>query len=347
MYVLNHFPRSPQQRNNHHHHYVCEKHRDAHCESERVGAATAIMASSGAVVSNSKRRTSAQDISDSDLLLYVEQKPMNITDDHNAITTTTSTTATITTDNNSSVNVNVNATATATATTTANYLCRFCLADQSLITDSTLTASESKHHMLSGNLSVVNIDSENYMLRGIGITSGSAAESPRGRSYSFTNGANKTPTATGNTNTSNYHATSKKVAGDDRTVDMDMFCLRETASSLPSGATVVTDVLSLSPVGGAGAGPIVAGSVAAVAAGSITASTSCARTLSFHSLLCTCYMSCCCMCGSLCSPDCHACFHSLCVRYAANYFCQRNQEVLPPATLNHEKVRVVHPFACC
>lgn len=181
--------------------------------------------------------------------------------------------------------------------------CRFCVAEEKLATDVVLAPAtdQGKHHLLSVNLPVVNIDSENYMLRGVGAGLG---ESSRGRSYSFTNGANKTPSAS-----NNYHAAtaaSKKVA-DERPVDMDMFCVRETASSLGN-----------------------------VADGSAASST-CARTLSFHALLCTCYMSCCCMCGSLCSPDCHACFHSLCVRFAANYVCQRNNEILPPATLNHEK----------
>ncbi|XP_066997352.2 phosphatidylinositol 3-kinase regulatory subunit alpha isoform X2 [Anabrus simplex] len=35
--------------------------------------------------------------------------------------------------------------------------------------------------------------------------------------------------------------------------------------------------------------------------------------------------------------DCHACFHSVCLRYASNHVCQRNNELLPPITLNKEK----------
>lgn len=82
--------------------------------------------------------------------------------------------------------------------------------------------------------------------------------------------------------------------------------------------------------------------------------TSCARTLSFHALFCSCHMSCCCMCGSLCSPDCHACFHSMCVRFAASYVCQRGGgggnggagdllQQQQPATLNHDKVSIYLP----
>lgn len=259
MYMLNHWPRSPQQKTQFSN-YVCEKHRDEATMTPGTGAA------------NVKRCTSssAETVDVAGDLLYVDQQPGD-EDADNSVTAS----------------------------------CRFCVAEEKLATDVVLAPAtdQGKHHLLSVNLPVVNIDSENYMLRGVGAGLG---ESSRGRSYSFTNGANKTPSAS-----NNYHAAtaaSKKVA-DERPVDMDMFCVRETASSLGN-----------------------------VADGSAASST-CARTLSFHALLCTCYMSCCCMCGSLCSPDCHACFHSLCVRFAANYACQRNNEILPPATLNHEKVR--------
>lgn len=127
-------------------------------------------------------------------------------------------------------------------------------------------------------VAVVNIDAENYMMRGI-----SPGPEPRPRSFSLT-GCLKQPE-----------------------VDLERFVVRETSNSLAPAADP-------------------------------EAATSCARTLSFHALLCSCQMSCCCMCGSLCSPDCHACFHKICVRFATNFVCQKNTEVLPPVTLDHDKV---------
>lgn len=64
----------------------------------------------------------------------------------------------------------------------------------------------------------------------------------------------------------------------------------------------------------------------------------CARIISFHSLLCSCEMSCCCNCGSLCSPDCHTCFHYSCLRFFPDYPCQKDNDVLPPVTLDYDKV---------
>lgn len=66
-------------------------------------------------------------------------------------------------------------------------------------------------------------------------------------------------------------------------------------------------------------------------------STTCARVMSFHSFFCTCNISCCCMCDYLSSPDCDACFHKLCVRFATNV-CQKNTEAPPPVTLDNDKV---------
>ncbi|KAJ8941429.1 hypothetical protein NQ318_016061 [Aromia moschata] len=63
----------------------------------------------------------------------------------------------------------------------------------------------------------------------------------------------------------------------------------------------------------------------------------CARILSFHSILCSCEMSCCCKCVTLCSIDCHACFHNYCLRFFPNYLCQKDNDVLPPATLDYDK----------
>lgn len=64
----------------------------------------------------------------------------------------------------------------------------------------------------------------------------------------------------------------------------------------------------------------------------------CARILSFHSLLCSCEMSCCCKCVNLCSIDCHACFHNYCLRFSPNYLCQKDSDILPPVTLEYDKV---------
>ncbi|KAJ8980585.1 hypothetical protein NQ317_018712 [Molorchus minor] len=63
----------------------------------------------------------------------------------------------------------------------------------------------------------------------------------------------------------------------------------------------------------------------------------CARILSFHSILCSCEMSCCCKCVTLCSIDCHACFHNYCLRFFPKYLCQKDNDVLPPATLDYDK----------
>uniref|UniRef100_A0A1Y1KG67 Phosphatidylinositol 3-kinase regulatory subunit alpha n=1 Tax=Photinus pyralis TaxID=7054 RepID=A0A1Y1KG67_PHOPY len=134
---------------------------------------------------------------------------------------------------------------------------------------------------LSVPVAVVNIDAENYMMRGI-----SPGPESRPRSFSLTG----------------YNVTKPQ----SQDVDLDKFVVRETSSSLAPA----TDA---------------------------DASSYCARTLSFHSLLCSCQMSCCCMCGSLCSPDCHACFHKICVRFATNYVCQKNNEVLTAATLDQDK----------
>lgn len=120
---------------------------------------------------------------------------------------------------------------------------------------------------------IVNIDSENYMLRGI-----SPAPEQRPRSFSL----------------SGYTSNSK--SQQEKDIDIDMLVLPDSTD---------TDV--------------------------VPNSTYCARAISFHSLLCSCRMSCCCMCGILCSPDCHTCFHKLCVGFAANYACKKNAD--KPATL--------------
>lgn len=98
-------------------------------------------------------------------------------------------------------------------------------------------------------------------------------------------------------------------------VDLDMLYLRETVRCLATTE--------------AGIGPDVS-------------ATTCARVMSFHALFCTCNMSCCCMCGSVCSPDCHACFHKLCARITTTV-CQKNGEPLPRLAVDTDKVSTEHP----
>lgn len=166
-------------------------------------------------------------------------------------------------------------------------------------------------------VAVVNVDSENYMLRGI------ATDSPRSRSYSFNNSGGQ----------QQQHIVFKEK----QPVDLDMFYVRDASSSLAgSEAAAVAASLGSVAVTHMPDNSLVLGNCVSIPAG---VTTSCARTLSFHALFCSCRMTCCCMCGSLCSSDCHACFHSLCVRFATNYVCQRNNYVQLPATLNNDKVR--------
>lgn len=209
-----------------------------------------------------------------------------------------------------------------------NLCCRLCIA----VTEappSIAVAVDSNRYAISDikqTTAVVNIDSENYMLRGV--------DSPRGRSCSFGATGQNTKSSTAPTaavaavvfKTEQNNRTNAGTGNGPGSVDMDMFCVRETGSSLGDASSPDSSAL--------------ANCVS-------TATTSCARTMSFHALFCSCHMSCCCMCGSLCSPDCHACFHSMCVRFAANYVCQRNndlqqtqQQQPATATLGHDKVSV-------
>lgn len=372
MYVLNYWTRSPKHKESltDYTYGVCEKHRDADAYSTATAAAalaTEIDGRSACNVSNStghdvpntrvmKRRTSGNDL----LLLHQDQQQqqqlqlMNTTEQVPCpASSTTSTSATDTT------------------------WCRFCIAAStnptSTITSTSSAIDNKTKHLLQQQQQQHHhhhIDSENYMLRGVGLTS---VESPRVRSYSFTNGANKTPISSNNYHVPSGSTASKHTIDEQQQqpqqqartlVDMDMFCVRETVSSLaitttttepPStnnnnNITSVSDSVATSSSSSTGtitssSGGILVGTstVGLVGTNTTGTSTSCARTLSFHELLCTCHMSCCCMCGSLCSPDCHACFHSLCVRFAANYVCQRKSDVLPPATLNHDKVSIHTP----
>lgn len=154
---------------------------------------------------------------------------------------------------------------------------------------------------MSATVPVVNIDSENYMLRGI---------SP-------------VPEQRSRLNLSKAQTTSDM----DLNMNMDKFVLRETGSSLATMST-------------AGNNANITNGTNADEAG-LSAASSCARILSFHSMLCTCCVSCCCMCGSFCSLDCYACFHRLCTEFAANYACQNDSSTTNhsgPATYDIEKV---------
>lgn len=173
---------------------------------------------------------------------------------------------------------------------------------------------------MSATVPVVNIDSENYMLRGI-----SPVPEQRSRSsYSQTSG---------------FNLTKAQPPDMDLNMNMDMFVLRESGSSLATTATATSSAA--------------AGSNASASATTdevLSTADSCARILSYHSMICTCCVSCCCMCGSLCSPDCYACFHKLCTRFAADYSCQNDSSstnVIPPVTLDSEKVSFsTYSIAC-
>lgn len=71
----------------------------------------------------------------------------------------------------------------------------------------------------------------------------------------------------------------------------------------------------------------------------------CARIYSYHHLLCSCNMTCCCNCNNLCSADCHACLHNCCLRYSADYPCQKDNDLLPPVTLDYDKVSLQNLFS--
>ncbi|KRT86539.1 hypothetical protein AMK59_2291, partial [Oryctes borbonicus] len=167
---------------------------------------------------------------------------------------------------------------------------------------------------MSASVPVVNIDSENYMLRGI-----SPVPEQRSRSsYSQTA----------------FNLAKTQPLDMDLNMNMDMFVLRESGSSLATSTTATATASATTANANASSNSNTATDEVLSTAGS------CARILSFHSMICTCCVSCCCMCGSLCSPDCYACFHTLCTRFAANYSCQNDTNstnVTPPVTLDSEK----------
>lgn len=200
---------------------------------------------------------------------------------------------------------------------------------------------------------VVNIDSENYMLRNMG------QESPRSRSLSFNNknagGFQELPVFNKMDEKDAkvykddlFKFDEKGFKEEDTNMNLDMFCVRETQSSLAQCQTTDTlpsaVVTSLGTTTSTAIAPlaenmiVIGGNCVSIAA---SISTNCARTMSFHSYFCSCRMSCCCMCGSLCNPDCNACFHNLCVRFTGSYVCQRNADLLQPVTLNQDKVRSI------
>jgi hypothetical protein len=157
---------------------------------------------------------------------------------------------------------------------------------------------------------VLNIDSENYMLHV------SKSSDTRPRSFSFTNGATKTSTINSNRQLMKQHHANKSP------LDLDMFCVRETVNSLAAAvlasAPIVQQSRSQSPSLAPSTGFDLQG---------------CARPLSFHSLMCSCNLTCCCMCASLCSPDCHACFHSICDTHTF-----QKSDVVPQLAVNKQTV---------
>lgn len=139
---------------------------------------------------------------------------------------------------------------------------------------------------------VLNIDSQNYMLHV------SSSSETRPRSFSFTNGATKSSTISNSRQLMqhDYHANKNPL-------DLDMFCVRETVNSI--AAAVLTCAPKPRPPS---TSPSLAPNVGFHTQG-------CARPLSFHNLMCSCNLTCCCMCVTLCSPDCRACFHSICDKH--------------------------------
>ena len=55
---------------------------------------------------------------------------------------------------------------------------------------------------------------------------------------------------------------------------------------------------------------------------------------------------CCCMCGSLCPPECHACFHVVCSDYSGQHLCQWSSKghALPGQFLDKDKVSTISRF---
>jgi len=161
----------------------------------------------------------------------------------------------------------------------------------------------------------LNIDSQNYMLH----VSNSSETRPR--SFSFTNGATKISTINNNRQLMQHHYHANKSP-----LDLDMFCIRETVNSLAAAvlacAPRVQQPRTPSP---------------SLAPNTGFDTQGCARPLSFHNLMCSCNLTCCCMCASLCSPDCHACFHSVCDTHT---FVKSN--VVPQLTVNKQKVSTAY-----
>lgn len=157
---------------------------------------------------------------------------------------------------------------------------------------------------------VLNIDSQNYMLH----VSNSSETRPR--SFSFTNGATKTNTISNSRQLMEHHYHANKSP-----VDLDMFCVRETVNSIAAA------VLACAPrVQQPSTSPSLAPNMGFDTQG-------CARPLSFHNLMCSCNVTCCCMCATLCSPDCHACFHSLRDKHTF-----QKSDVVPQLAGNKKKV---------
>jgi hypothetical protein len=161
---------------------------------------------------------------------------------------------------------------------------------------------------------VLNIDSENYMFHI------SHSSETRRRSFSFTNGATKKSTCN-NKQLMQHHYHANKSP-----LDLDMFCVGDTVNSFAAAVLACASRVqqprnpssSLSPSTGFD-------------------TQGCARPLSFHNLMCSCNLTCCCMCASLCSPDCHACFYSICDTYPF-----QKSDIVPQLAVNKQKVSTVH-----
>lgn len=154
----------------------------------------------------------------------------------------------------------------------------------------------------------LNIDSDNYMLTGT-----------RQRSFSFTHGTHK---CSAPASPSQHHVKKSPL-------DLDMFCVRQTVNSIAS--VYSSSDYAKPPTLSTTSNPL-----------NIPQFPNCARVLNYHYLLCSCQLSCCCMCYSLCPSDCFACLHTVCLKYALNYPCQKNKDILPPVT--HTK-DTVSPFS--
>lgn len=209
------------------------------------------------------------------------------------------------------------------ATTDMSLYCR--LRGETTTSTKSPTIAASSNPGLSSTLpSLVTVDSENYMLRGI---SPSPDKQSRNAAMDILDQLDHPVLATS-------------------TLDISF---SGSAESSADSASSTDDSAGAIGINGANDITITSASSSSVLTSSSVddddiaeSSSYCARTLSFHALLCTCRVSCCCMCGSFCSPDCHVCFHKVCRWYANGYECVKSQgqaQTVHPLqpTLDYEK----------